>query len=114
MTSIPQTILFGRSPAGMNATGHADFENYYNYVERIQKRMLRKNLRYLLSIIFKAGIAQKKIDEMPTINIKFNPLWSLTEEEETALEQQKAQAQLARAQDGRKVGQQTQKHRHGS
>lgn len=98
VTSIPQTILFGRSPAGMNATGHADFENYYNYVERIQKRMLRKNLRYLLSIIFKAGIAQKKIDEMPTINIKFNPLWSLTEEEEIAIEQQKAQAQLARAQ----------------
>ena len=98
VTSIPQTILFGRSPAGMNATGHADFENYYNYVERIQKRMLRKNLRYLLHIIYKAGMAQKKVDEIPTINIKFNPLWSLSEEEEVALEQQKAQAQLARAQ----------------
>lgn len=98
VTSIPQTILFGRSPAGMNATGHADFENWYNYVERIQKRMLRKNLRYLLNIIFKAGIAQKKLDKMPTVNIKFNPLWSLTEEEEIAIEQQKAQAQLARAQ----------------
>lgn len=98
VTSIPQTILFGRSPAGMNATGHADFENYYNYVERIQKRMLRKNLRYLLTIIFKAAVAQKKFDKIPTLNIKFNPLWSLTDEEETALEQQKAQAQLARAQ----------------
>lgn len=98
VTSIPQTILFGRSPAGMNATGHADFENWYNYVERIQKRMLRKNLRYLLNIIFKAGIAQKKLDKMPTVNIKFNPLWNLTEEEEIAIEQQKAQAQLARAQ----------------
>ena len=26
LTSIPQTILFGRSPAGMNATGDADLE----------------------------------------------------------------------------------------
>ena len=98
VTSIPQTILFGRSPSGMNATGHSDFENYYNYVERIQKRMLRKNLRYLLTIIFKAGLANKKVDEIPAINIKFNPLWNMSEEEETALEQQKAQAQLARAQ----------------
>ena len=98
VTSIPQTILFGRSPAGMNATGHADFENYYNYVERIQKRMLRKNLRYLIYLILVAGKAQKKVDEIPDVNIKFKPLWSMSEEEETALEQQKAQAALARAQ----------------
>ena len=56
LTSIPQTILFGRSPAGMNATGDADLENWYNYLERIQKRMVKKNLRYLLSVIFQAGV----------------------------------------------------------
>ena len=98
VTSIPQTILFGRSPAGMNATGHADFENYYNYVERIQKRMIRKNLRYLLYLIFMAAKANGDVDEIPKINIKFKPLWSLSEEEEASLESQKAQAQLTRAQ----------------
>lgn len=98
VTSIPQTILFGRSPSGMNATGHSDFENYYNYVERIQKRMLRKNLRYLLTIIAKAGVKSGEIKEIPNINIKFKPLWNLDETEEVALEQQKAQVQLTRAQ----------------
>ena len=42
VTNIPQTILFGRSPAGENSTGDSDFENYYNYIERIQKLMLKK------------------------------------------------------------------------
>ena len=56
VTEIPQTILFGKSPDGMNATGESDMENYYNYIERIQTRMVKSNLRYLLSIIFQAGV----------------------------------------------------------
>lgn len=98
LTSIPQTILFGRSPAGMNATGDSDFENYYNFVERIQKRMLRSNLRYLLSIIFQAGIATGEIEEMPKIKVRFNPLWSLSELEQADLELKKAQIQQTKAQ----------------
>lgn len=91
ITNIPQTVLFGRSPAGMNATGDGDMENYYNYVERIQKRMIKKNLRYLLSIIAKAGIRNKEIDEIPPIKVEFNSLWSMTEQEKVALDLQKAQ-----------------------
>ena len=98
LTSIPQTILFGRSPAGMNATGHGDLENWYNYLERIQKRMVRKNLRYLLSIVFQAGVATGEIDKVPTIDVKFNPLWSLTETEQASLDQQKATTEQAKAQ----------------
>ena len=29
----PMTKLFGRSPAGMNATGQSDLQNYYDYVD---------------------------------------------------------------------------------
>lgn len=57
LTNIPQTILFGRSPAGMNATGDSDFESYYNFVEKIQRLMLKRNLRTLLDVVFRAGIA---------------------------------------------------------
>jgi len=98
LTSIPQTILFGRSPAGMNATGASDMENYYNYVQRIQKRMLKSNLRYLLSVIFQAGLYTGEVKEMPPIKISFNPLWSLSEKEQAELEQLKAAAQQTRAQ----------------
>lgn len=98
LTSIPQTVLFGRSPAGMNSTGQSDMENYYNYVERIQKRMLRSNLRYLLSVIFQAGLYTHEVEEIPNIKIKFNSLWSSTEKEQTELEQQKAALQQTKAQ----------------
>ena len=97
LTSIPQTVLFGRAPAGMNATGLSDLENWYNYVERLQKRMIKKNLRYLLSIIFQAGIMTGEIDEVPDIKVKFNPLWSLSEQEQAQLEQTKAATQQTKA-----------------
>lgn len=97
LTSIPQTILFGRSPAGMNSTGESDMENWYNFVERIQKRMLKSNLRYLLSIVFQAGVATGEVDEVPKIKPKFKPLWSLSELEEANLEQTKANTQQTRA-----------------
>lgn len=98
LTSIPQTILFGRSPAGMNATGDADLENWYNALERIQKRMVKKNLRYLLSVVFQAGVRTGEVDEVPKIKITFNPLWSLSDMEQADLEQKRAQTQLTRAQ----------------
>ncbi len=98
LTNIPQTILFGRSPAGMNATGESDLENWYSYVERIQKRMLKGNLRYLLSIIFQAGVATGEVDEVPKIKVQFNPLWTLSESEQADLDQKKAQTAQTRAQ----------------
>lgn len=98
LTSIPQTTLFGRSPAGMNATGKSDMENFYNYVQRIQKRMLRGNLRYLLSVLFQAGMATGEISEIPNININFNPLWSMSDNEQADLDQKKAQTQQTKAQ----------------
>lgn len=91
ITNIPQTVLFGRSPAGMNATGQGDLENYYNYVERIQKRMVKGNLRYLLAVLSEAGLRNKEIDEVPPLKVEFNSLWSESEQEKVALELQKAQ-----------------------
>ena len=98
LTNIPQTILFGRSPVGMNATGDSDFESYYNYVERIQKLMLKRNLRDLLDVVFRAGIASGEIEEEPFYKMKFNPLWSLSETEQVAIDQTKAQTAQIKAQ----------------
>ena len=97
LTSIPQTILFGRSPAGMNSTGESDMENWYNFVGRIQKRMLKSNLRYLLSVIFQAGVSTGEVDEVPKIKPTFNPLWSLSELEQAQLEQTRATTQQTKA-----------------
>lgn len=98
LTNIPQTILFGRSPAGMNSTGESDLENWYSYCERIQKRMLKSNLRYLLSIIFQAGIYTGEVDEVPKIKVAFNPLKVLSDSEKAELDNKKASTELIKAQ----------------
>lgn len=98
LTNIPQTILFGRSPAGMNATGDSDFESYYNFVEKIQRLMLKRNLRTLLDVVFRAGIASGDVAEEPDYKLEFNPLWSLSDTEQAAVDQTKAQTALVKAQ----------------
>ena len=98
VTNIPQTILFGRSPAGENSTGDSDFENYYNYIERIQKLMLKKNVRTLLDILFKAGRANGEIQEEPDYKLTFNPLWSLSDTEQANVDKVRADIELVKAQ----------------
>ena len=79
---IPSTILFGRSPAGMNATGESDFENYYNLVGRIQERSLRPNLMQLIYFLSLAN--DLKFPE--EWSIEFKPLWNLSEKERAETE----------------------------
>lgn len=86
VTCIPQTILFGRSPSGENATGESDLENYYNFVEGIQKRMLKKNIRTLLKAVTQAGVYDGSIEDPGTIKPTFKPLWSLSEAEQATVD----------------------------
>lgn len=97
LTNIPQTILFGRSPAGMSATGESDMENYYNFVGRIQKTQLRQNFQILLDVIVQAGVHSGELDKAPDIHIEFNPLWSLSDAEQAQVEATKAATASTRA-----------------
>lgn len=97
VTHIPQTILFGRSPAGENSTGESDMENYYNYVGKIQKMMLKKNLRVLLDVIFECGRKNGDIKEIPAYKIGFVPLWSLSEAEQANVDAVRATTEQTKA-----------------
>lgn len=97
VTNIPQTILFGRSPAGENSTGESDMENYYNFVNEIQKMMLKKNMRILLDIVFKCGQRKGEIREIPAYKVDFVPLWSLSEEEKANVDSVKATTEQTKA-----------------
>ena len=98
LTNIPQTILFGRSPAGENSTGESDMENWYSFVERIQRLSVKPNLHSLLDVLFAAGIASGKVEEEPEYELKFNPLWSLSDDEQSAAEKTKADTAYVKAQ----------------
>lgn len=98
VTNIPQTILFGRSPAGMNSTGENDMENFYNMVENIQKQNMKANSRTLVRLILMQGMYEGKISDVPKYEVKFAPLWSLSETEQAGVDQTKAQTAYAKAQ----------------
>ena len=98
VTKIPQTILFGRSPAGMNSTGESDFENYYNMVENIQKQNMKKNARTVVDLILKQGIVEGALTKEPKYKTKFAALWSLSEAEQAGVDKTKADTDLVKAQ----------------
>ncbi len=98
VTNIPQTILFGRSPAGENSTGESDLENYYNMVESIQKQNMKRNSRIVFDLIFRQGVYEGEISEIPKYKVKFAALWSMTDAEQASVEQMKAQTEYTKAQ----------------
>lgn len=98
VTNIPQTILFGRSPAGMNSTGERDMESFYNMVENIQKQNMKKNVRTVIDLILRQGKLEGRIPEIPKYKVKFAALWSMTETEQASVNQIKAQTEYTKAQ----------------
>lgn len=69
-SKIPVTKLFGRAPAGMNATGESDMQNYYETVQQAQETMLAPVLDKLLPVMCMSefGAVPDDIDYM------FNPI----------------------------------------
>lgn len=88
---IPVTKLFGRSPAGFNATGESDLRNYYDVVEGEQEAHLRPALEKLLPVICMSTLGFVP-DE---IEIEFNPVSTPSEKEAADLVKSKTDAVLA-------------------
>lgn len=85
---IPVTKLFGRSPAGMNATGESDLRNYYDYVDTLREAKLRPVLEKLLPVL-----AMSAWGAVPDgLDITFPPLWTPTAAEVAEIALKKAQA----------------------
>ena len=84
----PMTKLFGRSPAGMNATGESDLKNYYDYVDTLRESKLRPALEQLLPVI--AMSAWGSVPE--NLDISFPPLWTPTASETAQIAERKALA----------------------
>lgn len=88
VSEIPVTILFGRSPGGQNATGEADFEQYYGMIQRLQRRTLKPRLSRFIYLLSKCQ--DYKIQLPETWTIKFNPLSIPSEKEEAETKKLKA------------------------
>lgn len=58
---IAATVLWGKSPDGMNASGQADWENFYNFVGVWQKRWFG-NLRWFYKILIACVTGRDDVD----------------------------------------------------
>jgi len=75
-SGIPVTKLFGRSPAGMNATGESDMQNYYDMLGQKQESDLRPILDKLLPIMFMSEFGKVPDD----LDFRFNSVQTPTED----------------------------------
>lgn len=73
----PATVLFGRSPAGMNATGESDMRLWYDKVDVWRERVLKPRAEQLI----------RACERKPDITIEWPPLWEPTEKECAEVEQ---------------------------
>lgn len=89
VADIPYTILFGLSPAGLNATGEFDLKNYYDTVGSYQRDYERPVLRRLINIISRYLLPK-------SVNPKliFSPLWQVDEKTLSEIEKNNAERDM--------------------
>ena len=92
---IPFTILFGRSPAGLNSTGEHDLKNYYDTVGSYQRDYLLPVLQKLLDII--SGYLLPNSVEPSLI---FTPLWQIDEKTLSEIEKNNAERDIKYLENG--------------
>lgn len=85
---IPVTRFLGQSPAGMTATGESDTRNYYDRIASDQELKLRPPMQRVMEplLISALGTAPEELW------FKFNPLWQVTDKEQSDIIKQNSEA----------------------
>lgn len=73
-SGIPMTLLFGMSPAGMNATGESDIRNYYDRVAVEQSSYIEPEMSLLDDGLIVSALGRRP----PEVHYNWRPLWQPT------------------------------------
>jgi phage-related protein (TIGR01555 family) len=79
---MPVTKLFGQSPSGLNTTAEGDLAFWYDRVESQQDADLRKQLEYLIKLLWLAKEGPTGGVEPESWALDFEKLWQLSQLEE--------------------------------
>jgi phage-related protein (TIGR01555 family) len=82
VSKIPVSILFGRSAAGMNATGDLDIKMYHENIHQDQVNKISPALQKLINYILISKDFDSSGIELDNWKIDFNPLDNVSDEEE--------------------------------
>jgi uncharacterized protein len=87
---MPVTLLYGRSPAGLNATGESDIRGWYDTVEDAQNDVLRPRLERMVRLFMLAKAGPTNGKEPDNWKLVFRPLWQPTDKERADTKKVKA------------------------
>lgn len=87
----PVTKLFGRSPAGLNATGESDMQNYYDYIDGLRENEFRQIIERLLPVMALSAWGMIPDD----LDIDFSPMWTPDAKEIAEIAERKTNSVLA-------------------
>lgn len=93
----PLTVLFGTSPAGLNATGESDIRLFYDRIDGLRHDKLLPQLERVIQLAFLTTGDGKIPDKW---SVRFRPLWQQTAEERSQAMLTQAQADHIWWQDG--------------
>lgn len=92
---MPVTLLFGKSPAGLNATGESDIRGWYDTVADAQTDVLKPRLERLLRVLMSASDSATGGSVPDSWSVEFNPLWQPNELELATILKLKADTHVA-------------------
>lgn len=75
---VPVSILMGRSPAGLNATGESDFRSFYGQVEAYQEFQVAPFLERIVRLLLLSKDGPTAGREPENWKIEFPSLWTMT------------------------------------
>lgn len=96
VVSIPLVILLGISPHGLNASSEGEIRIYYDWIEAYQEKLFRAPLTTLIDFVQLSIFGN--ID--PQVTFQFEPLWSMTEKEQSEVDKNHAEADKTRIDSG--------------
>lgn len=96
LADIPVTRMWGRSAAGMNATGEGDLRNYYDGIKAGQTIDLSPTMSPLDECLYWSAMGQRPA----TLFYEWNPLYQLSEKEAADVENVMADAATKLANSG--------------
>jgi hypothetical protein len=82
---VPVSLLFGRSVAGLNATGEGDYRGFYDSIESERTQDLEPVLRRLITWVLSAKDGPVS-GEIPDFEIIFGSLWQPSAAEQATVE----------------------------
>jgi hypothetical protein len=89
---IPVSLLFGRAPAGLNATGDADIRFFYDQIKSFQEVTLMPRLRRVFELLMTAKLGPMGGVVPDDWSISFRSLWQPTALERADIRLKTAQA----------------------